>query len=211
LAIVTVACEPGIPPDVEPTATLNLLDGAAAEATALVQQAEATAIVLQAQVQATALVEQARLAGGTPTSAVENQLVYVSPTPASMSATPIPEQETSVISAAGEATAVEVLAVDFAAEGGMIMVRFLAPPEEAEKWWPGTVSVMDEGNDVVYREIPVLPKVGPLIGRPKVAGQPGYVMLVNAPPYLEPGVLVTVELGSHRFEHVPVEKEEAAK
>lgn len=87
----------------------------------------------------------------------------------------------------------------------MIMVRFQAPPEEAEKWWPGTVSVTDEGNGAVYDEIPVMPKIGPLIGRPKRAGQAGYVMLTNAPPYLQAGALVTVVLGAHEFEHVPVQ------
>ncbi len=50
-----------------------------------------------------------------------------------------------------------------------------------------------------------MPKIGPLIGRPKVAGQAGYVMLMNAPPYLQPGALVTVVLGAHEFEHVPVQ------
>jgi hypothetical protein len=119
------------------------------------------------------------------------------------SSTPPPSGETPRLN--DEAMEVKVTGVGFAADGGMIMVRFLAPPEEAEKWWPGTVSVTDEGNKEVYNEIPVMPKVGPLIGRPKVPGQPGYVMLVNAPPWLRPGALVTVVLGAYTFEHIPVE------
>ncbi len=82
---------------------------------------------------------------------------------------------------------VEVLGVGFAGDVGMIMVRFLAPPDEAEKWWQGSVSVTDEDNGAVYNEIPVMPKIGPLIGRPKIEGQAGYVMLVNNPPILRSG------------------------
>jgi hypothetical protein len=100
---------------------------------------------------------------------------------------------------------VEITSVSLAGEGGMIMVQFQAPPSEAEQWWPGNVSVEDVGTGAVYDEIPVMPKIGPLIGRPKVAGQPGYVMLVNAAPYLRPGALVTVVLGRHEFENVPVQ------
>ena len=84
-------------------------------------------------------------------------------------------------------------------------MRFYAPPEEAEKWWQGSVSVEDETSGALYNEIPVMPKIGPLIGRPKLPGQIGYVMLVNAPPYLQPGAIVTVVLGVHEFEHVPVQ------
>jgi len=39
----------------------------------------------------------------------------------------------------------------------MIIVRYLAPPDEAEKWWQGNVSVVDEANGTVYNEIPVMP------------------------------------------------------
>jgi hypothetical protein len=188
------------------TPTPDVLGSAAAQATALVQQAQATAMVLEAQAQATALVEQAWLAGGTPTSAVENRLVYLSPTPLpAADSTPVAQQDGPVAPAEAEVIPVQITSIGFAADTGMIMVRFLAPPEETEKWWPGTVSVTDEGSGAVYSEIPVLPKVGPLIGRPKQMGQPGYVMLINVPPYLRSGALVTVVLGAHRFEHVPVQ------
>lgn len=189
----------------EPTPTLGVVDSAAAEATALVQQAQATAIVLEAQAKATALVEQARLAGGTPTSAVPTLPAYSSPVPEPSRQTPALTDAGGEGEESGEPTPVEVLGVGFAGEGGMIMVRFLASPDEAEKWWPGSVSVSDEGNGEVYNEIPVMPKVGPLIGRPKFENQPGYVMLMNVPPYLQPGALVTVVLGDYTFEHVPVQ------
>jgi hypothetical protein len=75
----------------------------------------------------------------------------------------------------------------------------------AAKWWPGNVSVTDEATGTVYNEIPVMPKIGPLIGRPKLEGQMGYVMLVHNPPALKPGAVVTAKLGEYTFEHVPVE------
>jgi hypothetical protein len=209
------ACGANGGPVAEAMPTLDLVDSAAAEATALIQQARATALVLEAQAQATALVEQAQLAGGTRTSAVPEPVIYSSPTPppagGRAESTPsvepgaTPETEAGGAVLEGEEIPVQVTGISFAAEGGMIMVSFLATPEEAEKWWPGSVSVTDEGNGAVYNEIPVMPKIGPLIGRPKVAGQPGYVMLVNPPPYLQPGALVTVVLGTYEFEHVPVQ------
>ncbi len=207
------ACGGNGGPGAEPTPTLDLLHSAAVEATALVQQAQATAIVLEAQAQATALVEQARRAGGTPTSAVVNPPVYSSPTPAPPEETLAGSNAGAEGEGAGEADSsptpvpvpVEVLSVGFAGEGGMIIVRFLASPDEAEKWWQGSVSVTDEGNGAVYNEIPVMPTIGPLIGRPKIEGQAGYVMLVNTLPWLRPGALVTVVLGTHTFEHMPVQ------
>lgn len=203
------ACEGSSPPVTQPAPTLDLVQSAAAEATALVQQAQATALVLEARAQATALVEQARLAGGTPTSAVIDPPAYASPTPASAGTTPpllqVGAETGAAVESTPEPTPVQVLSVSFAGEGGLIMIRFRASPDEAEKWWQGSVAVTDEGNGAIYEEIPVMPKVGPLIGRPKIEGQAGYVMLVNAPPYLRPGALVTVVLGRHEFEHVPVQ------
>jgi hypothetical protein len=203
------ACGGSGAPVTQFTPTLDVVQSAAAQATALVQQAQATALVLEARAQATALVEQARLAGGTPTSAVVNPPVYASPTPASGEATAplvqVDAEPEPAVAATPEPTPVEVLSVGFAGEGGMIMIRFRASPDEAEKWWQGSVAVTDEGNDATYDEIPVMPKIGPLIGRPKIEGQAGYVMLVNAPPYLRSGALVTVILGRHEFEHVPVQ------
>lgn len=121
-------------------------------------------------------------------------------------AIPWPQSRTPDLSSPTPAAVpVQVLSVGFAGDAGMIMVRFLAPPDEAEKWWQGSVSVTDEGNGAVYNEIPVMPKIGPLIGRPKIEGQAGYVMLVNTLPWLRPGATVTVVLGAYIFEHIPVQ------
>jgi hypothetical protein len=198
------ACGGNSGPVAEPAPTLDLVDSAAAEATALVQQARATAIVLEARAQATALVEQALLGGGTPVAATSEPAIQASPAPAGeqAEATPIVQARAS---AEVEEILVQVTSVGFAAEGGMIVVRFLAPPEEAAMWWQGSFSVTDEVSGEVYDEVPVMPKIGPLIGRPKQAGQAGYVMLMNVPPYLHAGALVTVVLGIHEFEHVPVQ------
>lgn len=185
----------------------DLVASAAAQATAIVQQAQATALVLQAEAQATALVLQA-VATAPPPGEAPTPAAIAYPTRVARAGTtesssdPAPRPSPSPVD---EPLAVEVVSVGFAGDGGMIIVRFLAPPEEAEKWWQGSASVTDEGNGAVYDEIPVMPRIGPLIGRPKVAGQLGYVMLMNAPPGLQPGALVTVVLGAHRFEHVAVE------
>ena len=67
------------------------------------------------------------------------------------------------------------------------------------------ISLTDEETEAVYNEIPVLPRIGPLINRPRREGQMGYVMLVNAPPYLQSGAQVTVVLGTYAFNHVTVQ------
>ena len=185
-------------PSGEQTGETDLLNSAAAEATAIIQQAQATALVLQAQAQATALVSQAGAAAATPSAVAPNLPPGLALSTPSLVTTPgiTPTQQPSTV---------KVLSVGFAAEGAMIMIRFLAPPSEADKWWPGNVSVVDEASGTVYNEIPVMPNIGPLIARPKVEGQQGYVMLVNPPPGLQTGALVTVVLGAHRFEHLPVQ------
>jgi hypothetical protein len=100
---------------------------------------------------------------------------------------------------------VEVLSVGFAGEGGYIHVQFRAPVEVAKRWNQGVISVIDQETGTAYTQIPVMPKIGALIGRPARNGQPGYVMLVNGPVPLRPGALVTVVLGGHTFEHVQVQ------
>jgi len=207
LGVLLAACGSTVNPSTalvaEPTAGPDLLDSAAAQATAIVQQAEATVMVLRAQARATAVMEQALEFNRTPTagpmpapSAVSGDQPAPSPTPTEKPEEDKPDPDVQ--------QAVEVTQVGLAAEGGFIIVRFLAPPDEAEKWWQGSVSVTDEGNGAVYEEIPLLPRIGLMIARPKVAGQLGYVLLVNAPPLLRPGALVTVVLGAHQFAHVPV-------
>jgi hypothetical protein len=181
---------------------INILDQAAAQATAILQQAKATALVLEAHAQATAVMEQAQVARHTPTPA-STPVAQAEPVDrTTVSPTPKPTQERA---SAPTAQSVEVLRVGFGADGAMIHIQFRAPPDIVAKWWQGSVSVIDEATGTVYNEIPVMPRIGPLIGRPARAGQLGYVMLVNAPPYLRPGAEVTVVLGKYTFEHLPVE------
>jgi hypothetical protein len=186
----------------DPTVGSDLVDSAAAQATAIVQEAEATAMVLRAQARATAVMAQALEFNPTPSPGPTSaQPVFSGDQPA---ASPTPTEALLHTPEPEVPQTVEVLQVGLAADGGFIIVRFMAPPAEAAKWWQGSVSVTDEGNGAVYNEIPLMPKVGLMIARPKVAGQGGYVLLVNAPPWLRSGAVVTVVLGAHQFEHVPV-------
>jgi hypothetical protein len=100
---------------------------------------------------------------------------------------------------------VELVRVGLAADGGFINIQYRMPPREARALRQGRVSVIDEATGRSYREIPMMPKVGPLISRPKREGQVGSVMLVNAPSRIGKGSQVTVTLGNFRQEHVPVE------
>jgi hypothetical protein len=100
---------------------------------------------------------------------------------------------------------VELLGVGFAADGDFIMVSFRALPEVARNWQSGMVYLVDEATGAVYNEIPVMPIVGPLFGRPVQRGQEGYVMFVNAARGLKPGSVVTVVLGEFKQEHITVE------
>jgi hypothetical protein len=185
--------------------TRDLVSQAAAEATAIVQRAQATALVLQAQAQATALAQQAQTPE--PTAAPQVLPVLPSPTPAAGDADEIAAAltVTETGQAAGEATVVELLGVGFAAEGAFVIVNYRAPPQAAQTFWPGVLSVTDEASGTVFNEVPLMPLIGPLIARPVEAGQVGYVMLVHAPPILRDGSRVTVVLGDYTFEHVPVE------
>lgn len=183
----------------------NLLEQAAQEATAIVEQAHATALVLQAQAQATAVVNQAN------TKSIETfpEATWVAYLPATASTQEVEsasQEDQSQESSDKEAElSVEVVNVGLAGEGAFIMVRFLAPADIAEGWWPGSMSLEDETSGVIYDEVPVMPRIGPLIGRPKRDGQLGYVMLVNTALGLQSGAVVTVNLGDYRFEHVPVQ------
>ena len=211
-------------PEIESTSpaaqVLDPLAQAAAEATVIVQKARATAIVLQAEVQAAALIEQAQQ----PPEAVPSAQIQLLVTP-STNPTPLIQatsqaaaglqsfQETPtnmvmdypVIASQGD---FNLLGVTFAADGGFIMVSFTAPPNAVAQLYQGTVSVTDESNGAIYDEIPVMPVIGPLIGRPVELGQRGYVMLSNKPPGLKPGALVTIVLGDVIFEHIQVGNEE---
>ena len=160
------------------------LAAAAAQATAIVQQAEATALILQAQSEAEATVQSA--AAAQPSSSTR------APETGSLVTTP-----PTVVAQATVSIPIEVLSVGFAAEGGMIQVRFRAPADVADRWLQGSVYLIDETTGAEYKEIPVMPRIGPLFGKPIRDGQPGYVMLINGPELLQPGANVTVVLGNH--------------
>lgn len=211
LCCLLAACTAGGGAAPSTAAPPNPMDSAAAEATAIVQRARATALVLQARAQATALIRQAE-STATPQPGATRSLPAAGLTPAPPLAStelepslPATSQGEVMTVPVTSTTTVEVLGVSLAAESGYIMVQFRAPPRVAQEWWQGRVSVVDEATGTVYNEIPVIPKVGPLIGRPVEEGQLGYVMLVNAPVPLGPGGLVTVVLGAYTFEHLPVQ------
>ncbi len=206
LPIVCVACSAA-------SGGPNVLDKAAAEATAIIQQAEATAMVVQARAMATAMIEKAGAVSATPVPAkaeptsvptVVPTLQSVDAGVATIQVQPSPEAVRVFASTPTNANQVQVMDVGFGVDGRLIMVRFKAPPKIADQWWQGRVSVVDEATGTVYNEIPVTPLIGPLIGRPKIAGQIGYVMLVNTNGSLHSGSIVTVVLGDFKQEHVTV-------
>jgi DNA-binding beta-propeller fold protein YncE len=182
---------------------------AAIEATAIIQRAEATAIILQAQSKATALIEQASIPSAAPATATAMphaiQATRV-PTPFGVASSTVITLATPSAAATEDASLsqVELLSVNFAAEGNYIHVAFRAPPRVARQWGQGNVSVIDEATGIVYSGIPVQPLIGPLIGRPVHDGQIGYVMLVNDGLGIKLGSVVTVILGNFKQEHVIV-------
>ncbi len=204
LLVLVTACSPGAPAALEeaaPSAPDPLeeaapsapdpLEDAAAEATAIIQRAEATAMVLKAQSEAAAMVEQA---GNSPATPVP--VTAAPPTPATLASEPLATAEPVT-------QAVELLGVGYAADGALLVIQFKAPPQEARRTIrQGTVSVTDEATGALYNEVPSMAVIGPLIGHPAQAGQSGYAMLVNTPPGVPPGSLVTVVLGNFKQEHV---------
>jgi hypothetical protein len=95
-----------------------------------------------------------------------------------------------------------LLGVGLGVDGRLIAVRFRMGTQDARRLQQGNIYVIDETTKNKYCEVPVMPKVGPLISRPKQAEQVGYAMLVNAPVPLKAGAVVTVVLGNYKQEHV---------
>jgi hypothetical protein len=102
-----------------------------------------------------------------------------------------------------ELARVHLVSVGLGAGDKYIAVQFKAPPKLARRWQAGMVYVVDDRTRRVYNEIPNVPVLGDLFGRPQTAGQIGYVMLINKPP-LAAGARVTVVLGSFKKAHVHV-------
>ncbi len=99
---------------------------------------------------------------------------------------------------------IKFLGINFAAEGDYIIISFLAPPSESRQLWQDSVFVIDETTKAVYKDIPVMPIIGPLVGYPATEGQTGYVTLVNYNKGLKSGAKVTVILGKYKREHIIV-------
>ena len=216
LGVWLAGCSPATPATSTPEGQA-LREKAALEATAIMERAEATAMVLRAQSTAAALIQSASGPTSTPappapTSApastssavLTSGVSTVLPPIGAASPLPAPAETVTATGEAG-AAGVELLGVSFGADGAYIYVQFRASPKVAEKFWPGVLSVVDEATGTVYNEVPVMPVIGPLIARPKQEGQLGYVMLVNAPPGLRSGSIVTVILADFRQEHVTVQ------
>jgi hypothetical protein len=221
ISLLLAGCAPmqapatALPPTAEATADMQSL--AEAQATAILEQARATALVMQAETQAAAILQDAGSTAPVPATPVpgENRPISTRPEGNTMDATAkaaaaaATEQAGSPIfeetPAPGDETRVEILNVAYAADGGMLIVNYKASPKIAGTFWPGGLSITDEATGTVYNEVPVMPIIGPLIGRPVEQGQPGYVMFVNTPPGLPRGSLVTVVLGNYSFEHIKVE------
>lgn len=186
------------------TPTLDPVELAALEATRIVQSARATAIIKQAQVEAAALSQPTPVVAemvpsppaGTATLAVTATLVPTATVAPSGAQMPAPSPTASI----------RLVRVGFAANGEYIHVEYFAPPVLISQWRQGLFSVIDEATGEVYNEVPLMPIVGPMIGRPVRPEQMAYVMLVNRVPLLQPGAMVTVVLDKFRFEHIVVER-----
>ncbi len=100
---------------------------------------------------------------------------------------------------------VELVGVSLAREEGFIVVQFRAPPGVTGGWSQGSIFVIDEATKAAYKEVPVMPKIGPLFGRPQEEGQLGYVMLFNYQEGVKPGAAVSVIMGRYQREHVTVQ------
>lgn len=98
--------------------------------------------------------------------------------------------------------------VELAAEINSIMVNFKAPLDITNQWFQGSIYVINEATGLTYREIPVMPIIGPLFGKPREEGQPGYVMLTNFDKGVTAGSTVTVILGKYKREHITVGQSE---
>lgn len=209
-----------------------MLAEAAAQATAIIQQAQATALAVQARAEATALLAQAQMQAtsissgasqtnplDTPQPAIQNTLLTSeaasTPPPPGGSATQagMPEQTPGpVLSgyAAVQATfgpdAVQLLKVSLAANNQYIYIQYIAPPELAFYWNQTVVSVEDLETGLVYAEVPFMPLIGPLFNKPAHPGQPGYVMILNLPTPLDFGAHVKVRLANYEWEDVIVEE-----
>jgi hypothetical protein len=98
----------------------------------------------------------------------------------------------------------ELLGVRFAAEGGYVMVEFKSPRELAENWNEGSIFLLEEKTGITYWDIPQVPVLGLLLGKPQEEGQKGYAMFKNIAAGIKTGSVVTVVLGNYKREHINI-------
>ena len=55
----------------------------------------------------------------------------------------------------------------------------MLPYEMSRTWFQSNLSVINEATGQVYNDVPVMPIVGPLIGRPHNYSQVGYFMVAT--------------------------------
>ncbi|MDD5082802.1 MAG: hypothetical protein PHU08_05450 [Dehalococcoidales bacterium] len=96
---------------------------------------------------------------------------------------------------------VTLLGVGFSGDNAYIMVAYTGNKDLISRWVQDDVYIVDEATMGVYKDIPVMPIKGPLIGRPAHDGQPGYCMLMNYYNGIKSGSVVTVVLGNYKREH----------
>jgi hypothetical protein len=98
----------------------------------------------------------------------------------------------------------ELLGVRFAAEGVYVMVEYKSPRELAENWREGSIYFIDEKTGTAYWDIPEVPVLGLLLGKPQEDGQKGYAMFKNISAGIKLDSIVTVVLGNYKREHIIV-------
>ncbi len=91
--------------------------------------------------------------------------------------------------------------VGFAADGGYIMVSYSGPVTIIHTFRQDDVYVYDETTRGVYKDIPVVPILGPLQGKPVNDDQMAYTMLKNYYGGIKSGSVVSVVLGKYKREH----------
>ena len=150
-----------------------------------------------------ALVLTLPTACGSPSEEEMPPIEFNNPTGNSSNAT----TTSSVELATGEpdADGVKLLGVSLSADSIYVMVSFTAPPQAVQGWGQGSIYVVDEASGAVYRDIPIVPVLGTLFGRPQEEGQIGYVMLSNTAAGIRSGSVVSVVLGRFKREHVMVQ------
>ena len=129
-----------------------------------------------------------------------DQLVPNVPAPAS------PAPEMKVAATEPDPDGVTLVAVGFGMNNQYISVAYKAPPAISDQWLPqsGDVYVIDEKTGVTYKDVPMVPVIGPLFERPKNENQLAYVMLVNPSFNIKSGSVLTVVLGNYKREHYTV-------